>query len=420
MFKYSTPGGIVDISDATSHAAFLKKWHDFIYGEFKANIDVGDPTSMFFSEVITPAVGDPVPVHWNAFPLVLMRKNRNVHKNAWIEADVLGVSTNGSFRQQDEYCEWHAYTEAGKIKRIVFTAEGREYWEKLAQHDLATVVHLYKTLVSNDVQEADLLAHGVYNPRNLWNTEKGIIHLTHRANTLGAEINLASVAADPRVDANGKRVGDVRRLACCASFGDVNRSSDPNIGYFVNTTCLGVAAGATAQRATLADPVGLYIDRLLPGTLTGGPANVPVDDWFTFKRGHAGRGLMAILEPPAGAPFGLDQVKVKGVPLQWGGQVAEHIEMVLYAKVAPMPAGAPPPSALPCDSHCCMPAATAPTQIKDINLDHVARGEDCRPGAKDAYGELSMAGGLGMGGPAAFAAAPVAPKKTGGSRLATE
>ena len=257
----------------------------------------------------------------------------------------------------------------------------------------------------------------MYDRRNIWNTERGVVHLTRPGHTLGAEINLAAVATVPRRDAQGQRVTDVRRLACCAEFGDPNRSSDPNIGFAVNTTCLPLAAGATFQAATLADPVGLYIDRLLPGTLTG-PGNQSVDHWFTFKRGVQGRGLMAVLEPPAGAPFGLDQVKVKGVQLQFGGQVAEHIEMVLYAKIGALTAPAPAPE--PCTLHCCMPQGTTPAKIKDVNLDHIEVETGCGNGRVDAFPEL-LGGVAPIAGAAPAAAAPGAPRrKASASRLAIE
>lgn len=88
---------------------------------------------------------------------------------------------------------------------------------------------------------------------------------------------------------------------------------------------------------------------LQPNSLTG-PNDQPIDDWFTFVRGSAGRGLMAVLTPPAGAFFGLDQVKVKGIKLEFGGQGAECIDMVLYAKVAPAASAAP--GLVTCSGHC--------------------------------------------------------------------
>src|SRR5262249_55579352 len=162
------------------------------------------------------------------------------------------------------------------------------------------------------------------NPFNIWNTQKGVMHLTHPANTLGAEINLAARSTILRKAGNSTRITDVRRLACCSGFGDANRSSDPTIGQGVNLTVLPPQAGAASARVTLANPVGLYMNKIRPGALTDDQGN-PLDDWFRFERGVAARGLMAVVEPPAGSPVGFDRVQVEGVPLERGGQLADVI-----------------------------------------------------------------------------------------------
>ena len=62
--------------------------------------------------------------------------------------------------------------QAGRVLRVVclqggqgssetvFTAEGPEYWEKLAEHDIDTVVTLYQSLVDPSVRKSDLLRGG--------------------------------------------------------------------------------------------------------------------------------------------------------------------------------------------------------------------------------------------------------------------
>jgi hypothetical protein len=406
MFKYSPPGGMDDLAGRPTRSQFLEDWHQFIHSTFEMNINGLGASALFFSEADRPAQGDPVPVSWNGFPLSLSRQFKAAPAT-WAAADQLQTTTRftprGSadvrtqFRPQDEYCEWFAYSQGPKLSRIVFTAEGPEYWIRLAKADFAAVLDLYRTFVSSNVRDEDLrletalqfdddtLPPGSYNPYNKWNTTAGVMHLTHPANTLGAEINLAAIASVPRKDSSGKRVEDIRRLACCGGFGDPNRSSDPSIGFAVNTTCLPLAAGGAAQDATLADPVALYMDGLQEGTITG-PQDEPLDSWFNFVRGRKGRGLMAVLEPPAGAAFGLDQVKVKGVPLQRGGQVAEVIDMVLYAKVNPH-AGAVP-SLTSCARTCCMPAGTPPAKIKTINLNQPRNGFTCGATQTQAFPEL--------------------------------
>lgn len=399
MFRYSPPGSMDDLAGRPSRTGFLLGWHEFIEKAFRSNIAGLGDSPLFFSEVDMVAQSEPVPIGWNGFPLSLSRAAGTNKRKAWATADVLqstqrytpekSPDVTTKFRPQDEYCEWHAYKD-----RIVFTAEGPEYWIHLAQHDIDAVVGFYQKYVDGSVQKKDLLLTtdlqyddlllkaGDYNPFNQWNTAKGAIHLTHPANTLGAEINLAAVASVPRRNADGQRVTDVRPLICCAGYGDANRSSDPTIGWGVNTTCLGVAPGSVAQAATLADPVGLYMRGLQQNSLTG-PNDEPLDHWFNFVRGSAGHGLMAIVAPPAGSPFGLDQIKVKGIKLEFGGQIAECIDMVLYAKVSPAPGAAA--GMVACTGHCCMPSGTKPAHIKDINLGQPRDGAPCGDQMVEVY-----------------------------------
>lgn len=147
-------------------------------------------------------------------------------------------------RQQDEYLEWHVDRNAdGTIKRISLTAEPPDYWEALAEVAPDRVVELYQEHVNGAINSDDLfypervLAPGwddngdrvwralpwlgnAYNPLNRWTTTDGIMHLTHRANTLGAEVNLAGDASVPRPVDNLPRVPgqdpspQVQRIAC--------------------------------------------------------------------------------------------------------------------------------------------------------------------------------------------------------------
>ncbi|HEX5264842.1 MAG TPA: hypothetical protein VFW13_15025, partial [Phenylobacterium sp.] len=354
MFTYAPPANIDDLAGQPTREKFLTDWHDFVgktFADELARVISDNPgiEPQFASEVDGAFAGQDIPVNWQAFPLTITRDHFNDSVKAWTAANILmHVMVGGvpvKMRPQDEYCEWFEYRKGGVLQRIVFTAEAPEYWIALAAHDLEKVVSLYQRLVDPAVKKADLLLDqdmrwldnrilkaGTYNPYNPWNTEKGVMHLTHHANSLGAEIDLAAKATVVRGN-GGVRVTDVRQLACCSDFGDPNRSSDPNIGHAVNTSCTPVD-GSPAQDVTLANPVALYIDGLAPGTITG-PNDEPLDNWFTFVRGATGHGLMAVLAPPAGAAFGLDQVKVKGIPLAYGGQVAEAIQMVLYAKIRP-------------------------------------------------------------------------------------
>ena len=114
------------------------------------------------------------------------------------------------YRQQDEYLEWTVQRDelTGKIREIIFTCEGPEYWEVLAENDEKLLLDLYKKYASKEVTITDLrfsnnvyeegdseaiFKKGDYNPYNKWNLSYAI-HLTHPANTLSAEVILASDA----------------------------------------------------------------------------------------------------------------------------------------------------------------------------------------------------------------------------------
>src|SRR3954463_14289784 len=63
-------------------------------------------------------------------------------------------------------------------------------------------------------------------PDNRFNVGEGLVHLTQRANTLGAEIVLGASASVLRHDPAGQPVQEATRLICCSGFGELNRSSD--------------------------------------------------------------------------------------------------------------------------------------------------------------------------------------------------
>jgi hypothetical protein len=408
MFTYAPPANIDDLAGRATRDAFLQDWHTSMASWFEREIhNLPSPTKLFFSEMHSAATSAEAPIAWNAFPLSIARMKPDDPIARWSAADQLQTVNRSPdqsknvpmpCRLQDEYCEWFAYRDVpgGPITRIVFTAEAPEYWIALAAHDFDRVVELYQTYVSPSVKADDLrlqqdiafsedmiLKKGSYNPYNDWNTSKGVMHLTHPANTLGAEVNLAARATIPRRDSTGVRITEVRRFACASNFGDPNRSSDPNIGIAVNLTAFPAAAGSPTQSVTLANPVALYMDQLAAGTVTD-EAGTPLQGWFKIVRGVAGRGLMAVLQPPPGSPFGLDKIRIRGRALTHGGQVAERIQMILYGKTANL--GQPVPALQHCIRHCCCDSTAA--DLAKVNFGHETVADLCGSGSKDAYPEL--------------------------------
>ncbi|BEP57106.1 MULTISPECIES: hypothetical protein [unclassified Variovorax] len=267
------------------------------------------------------------------------------------------------YRQQDEYCEWHAdHDDQGRLVRLSFTAEPPEYWTFLAAKEPDLVLQLYKELVGEQVERSDLffpdppVAYGVgndgvakwlafgkkgaYNRFNKWNSTHGAVHLTHPANTLGAEIDLAANASlvwQPDIDGPDPAYDEdpaLTRIAC-AGYGAINRSSDPSIGEQVG---IQVMAG---NRVALSDPIGLYISKVDLSTLEreAQGVRIPVSEGqvLSVRRGDADashpRKLHLKLEAPAGADWTLGDCFLDNRRLERGGQIARKITMVIYADV---------------------------------------------------------------------------------------
>jgi hypothetical protein len=302
---------------------------------------IGAGKSQFYNPHVTDTT-DPNStkvISWSGFPQLIANKHLGNHKAALQEADHLVSAGGEQFRPQDEYCEWFVTrdTATQKITRVDFTCEGPGYWMAMAQgypdgvpNSVKTagatgskdkVLELYKAFVSPQVQMSDLFVNGKYNPLNKFNTTHGAMHLTHPANTLEAEINIAAQATVLRAQ-HGQTLTDQDALICCAGYGVPGRASDPTIGGNVN------ALARQGASITLLNPVGLYIDSLnTTGWVT--PDGTPAANFFTIVRGAPGAGLRAVFQVPPAKGYTISDIKIGGQAIQFGGQIAEHILMKL-------------------------------------------------------------------------------------------
>jgi hypothetical protein len=251
---------------------------------------------------------------------------------------------------QDEYLEWRVERDpvTGKVLRVTFTCEGPEYWQTLAKYDRPRLLELYRHFVDPEVKWDDLIFQvsavdgntgrtfeaGDYNPRNKWNTTRGIMHLTHWANTLKGEIQLAGDATVLYPGTGGEKFAkDPIRLLCCSGMGNSNRFSDPQIASSVNSLArLGAHVG-------LQIPVALYIDQVDPNIITDDKGR-PVPDLFRVLRGnpgtpgsgmHPSQILRLECTVPPDQNRVLGDLFVDGKPIVNGGQLASHIHMRLSA-----------------------------------------------------------------------------------------
>jgi hypothetical protein len=188
---------------------------------------------------------------------------------------------------------------------------------------------------------------GSYNPNNKWNTTHGAIHLTHPANTLRAEINLGADATVlyptvPQTPANTF----ASRLICCASYGGVNRSSDPNIGAGVN----GLAAAG--KSVTLENPVGLYISSVDLKGLADPDGNPMPSALVKRRQSSDGEKILRVeVRAPAGATYSLDECTLNLEALTSGGQIARNITMTLFGLAKQIPGRVGKTSV--CKEKCC-------------------------------------------------------------------
>lgn len=312
------PIGKVDDVGEEGRAA----WNDTVREIFK-QVQVGhpdeaendSPRAQFYDPTETDAADDAAQavITWSAFPRQVQQAYPG-DLQRWKLAD-------SSRQVQDEYLEWNVTRDAqGKIQKVTFTTEPREWWIFLSQVDSDKVLELYRTFIGAQVQHGDLFdGDGNYVVDNRWNqnTTDGAMHLIHGPNSLFAEVELAAAATIVR-ERDGRVLTSEQELIACGLYGAPDRNSDPHIGGEVNALA--------RQRAdiTLANPVGLYIDGLSTGDFETPDGSDPASYW-SYLRGAAGFPVRAVYEVPQDAGFTVSDVTIGGEPIGFGAQIVDHI-----------------------------------------------------------------------------------------------
>jgi hypothetical protein len=302
--RFDTPGSERDLP--AGHT-FYDAWHATVAGLLSPSLTEGNPLGEFFdpSDWDFDAVGERQ-LTWMGFPRTWMvARSRDDRDFAFERCEDREV--------QDEYLEWHVTRRPdGKIAKVVFVTETPEYWSELARADPAVVLALYRRLVHRTVTERELFSGpgGSYNPRNVWNTERGIVHYIQRINTLGDAVRLA--------------IGAVRAPAPPDNFEAESArvtSADPRVE-------LDIAVLARRDLSiTLREPVGLY---MVDWDDTGWakPNGRPVGDYWRVRRGTAGAALRLEYEVPKSEGFVVGQIRIGGREIDFGGQIAEHVTVM--------------------------------------------------------------------------------------------
>ncbi|GAB1542867.1 hypothetical protein NUACC21_55410 [Scytonema sp. NUACC21] len=325
-------------------------------------------------------------IRWTAFPNRILIAFPNVgERTQWQLADESPSSLNPNYSPrgprgwQDEYCEWSVTRNSeGKITKVMFTCENREYWYALWDVEPAVVLRLYQELVEPQVQLEDLyLRDGngepiidpetgrpAYNDRNKWNstTTDGAVHLISNPNALSAEIFLAGQATVLRQDPAGNPITDKNQLINCSQYGAPNRNSDPTIGASVNALVRGTGQPGSGVRVSLQNPVGLYIQEPSFDTYQlpfNAPANAQPSDYWKVVRGRRRQNgedmdfiLHAVFEVPEDQGFTVSDITINGFNIEFGSQIAQTFDIAL--------AGLPLPQLTPPESFLCADVAQQP------------------------------------------------------------
>lgn len=383
--RYDPPAFLPDFNAIPGQ---LEAWHHAVSVWFDAVIAIemkkhsGNPVQFYNAAGFDPGgVAVEQAITWNAFPKELLR--RFGRDRALLLADKLWPleryrapasnpdaplnkpGTVSLYRPQEEYCEWHVLREpdSDKIQRVTFTSEPPEYWQALYGEvpggggipdqifpgDPDVLLSLYRELVSPEVQLDDLLmtpdppSRGkkaskvpkkIYNIYNKWNTTHGIAHLNSPPNSLVAEIQLGGDASLHYLDPQGRVLVEPDALISYANYGGANRNSDPTIGASVN------ALARLGAFVTLRNPVGLYMDHI---DLSGweAPDKKSLSDCVRIIRGTPGMIERQVVEVPRQRGFQVGDITINGIPIRFGGQIAECITVKLIAVANIVPKAVP-------------------------------------------------------------------------------
>ncbi|GAA6615618.1 hypothetical protein [Scytonema sp. NUACC26] len=342
-------------------------------------------------------------IQWTAFPNRILITFPNVgQRKQWQFADEGPSDPNYSPRGprgwQDEYCEWSVTRNSeGKITKVMFTCENREYWYTLWDVEPAIVLRVYQELVGSQVQLEDLYLRDdngepiidpetgrpAYDDLNKWNstTTNGAVHLVSNPNALSAEIFLAGQATVLRQNSAGNPITDKNQLINCSQYGTPNRNSDPTIGASVNALVRGTGQPGSGVRISLQNPVGLYIQEPSFDTYQlplNAPANAQPSDYWKVVRGRRRKNgedmdfiLHAVFEVPEDQGFTVSDIAINGFNIEFGSQITQTFDIAL--------AGLPLPQITPPESFQCAGFAEKPLPrpflLRDAELvDAAARG----------------------------------------------
>jgi hypothetical protein len=320
-------------------------------------------------------------IEWSAFPILVAAELGSDAAMELLDLPSGGGAAVGRARQE-EYVEWRLIRRRGETRGIEMTTEFREYWRVLAGHEPRRSLDLLagfgdgeplepaalygtelekpfeatveereeafaKTMVPTYVK-GGLSDFGPHNDGRL-----ALCCMVQRNNSLDALLALALTAArtflvedcvthETRYPSGSEAIAGIPGLSGKAAVD--GRNSDPLI---VERLVRFVGEG---RPVGFVDPIGVYIRQLQLHELAQPDGEDVPAAWLELSRGnlaaHApdgrSRAQRLKLELPTDADFSLDQLVVRrsGEKLEFGGQLAELVELCAYVSTGPIAAEA--------------------------------------------------------------------------------
>jgi hypothetical protein len=315
--RFNTPGRLRDVSD---DSPFLDAWQPVIDELIRDRVNLSGPGNSVDPSRVGLEVREHRTFTWTGFPRPLLMQHRDDRAAAFDEAD-------RDRQNQPEYLEWFVTRTGGTISRVEFSCETPEYYKTLARTEPDELLALYKRVLrTSAVRREDLFTAGEYEPKNKWNTTKGIVHFIMQINSMKDLLGVQQeVPTAPDQDNPGD--ADV----------DVHDGYDP-LPYFRPTAADARmnwdswALTRTGQSVATIDAPGLY---MIDWDDTGfeKPDGTPVADYWTVERGENGAALRLRYEVPEPEGFHVGDIRIGGRPVTTGGQIAEHIVMAAHIVV---------------------------------------------------------------------------------------
>ena len=310
--QFDTPASVRDLPVGSP---FYDQWHNYLRGEIAAETP-GENGGAFYNPAITDVnvIADKM-MTWMGFPRdEVLPDSRDNKRQAYIAADRLRRNRSHA---QNEYFEWYVHRSAQKISKVTFVTELHNYYDELWKFDPDEVVKIYHKYVSASVQRQDLTdSSGGYNILNKWNTTHGILHYTHTINTVYAAVQLAQLLTRNNPHATDNY--DAR-----PAYAATPTSVDPRVSYDVHML---VRKGLYI---TLKEPVGIYIVGWDNSGITQPNGRPAPASWWKIRRGQEGMVMRLEYEVPPNKGFLVGDMTIGGRPIEFGGQLAEHITIGL-------------------------------------------------------------------------------------------